>query len=86
MSITAPLLSRYYVANLEFLIDETMRKFKGRIYCRQYIPNKPICRDIKLWSLCKSKTGYLMKYGVYTGRVDGAQPYIELTHGVVMDL
>ena len=45
-----------------------MKKFKGRIGFRQYMPNKPTRWGIKMWSLCESKSGYLLDWNIYTGK------------------
>lgn len=51
-------------------IDESMILFKGRSSLKQYMPNKPkIKRGFKVWSRCDSKTGYLYKFDVYTGKL-----------------
>lgn len=50
-------------------VDETMVKFKGRLSFKQYLPSKPSTKwGIKIWSLCDSETGYLLRFSVYTGR------------------
>lgn len=48
-------------------IDESMIKFKGRSYLKQYMPKKPIKRGYKVWMLC-TKTGYCLKFDIYTGK------------------
>lgn len=50
-------------------IDESMLKFKGRLSFKQYLPSKPSTKwGIKIWSLCDSKTGFLLRFQVYTGK------------------
>ena len=68
LDITMPCLSLYYTPLKELSVDESMRKFEGRIYFRQYIPNKPTRWGIKIWTLCESKTGFLLNYDIYTGK------------------
>lgn len=49
-------------------VDETMVKFKGRLTFKQYLPSKSSIKwGIKIWSLCDSDTGYLLRFSVYTG-------------------
>ena len=57
-----------YESNREVSIDEVMLKFKGRLFWKQYMPKEPSKWGIKLWALCDSHTGYLMKFEVYTGK------------------
>ena len=54
--------------SIELSIDESMIKFKGRIFFRQYLPAKPTKWDIKTFALCESNTGYGLKFMVYTGK------------------
>lgn len=49
-------------------IDESMVKFKGRSSLKQFIPNKPIKRGIKLWERCDSMTGYIYDLNIYAGK------------------
>ncbi|XP_025195693.1 piggyBac transposable element-derived protein 4-like [Melanaphis sacchari] len=48
-------------------VDESMIKFKGRSTLKQYMPNKPIKRGYKVWSLA-DKHGYLWNFDLYTGK------------------
>ena len=48
-------------------IDEGMVAFKGRLSYVQYIPAKPIKREIKVWMCCDSDTAYLNQFEVYHG-------------------
>lgn len=73
-----------YVPDGYVTVDESMIKFKGRLSFRQYLPAKPIKWGVKVWSLAESKTGYLHKFQVYTGKEDGQDK--GLTHRVVTDL
>lgn len=58
-----------YTSNTAVSIDETMIKFKGRLFWKQYIPTKPKAKwGIKVWSLCDAETGFLMKFRVYVGK------------------
>ena len=59
----------YYTPGKELSIDESMKKFKGRCFAKQYMPNKPSAKwGLKVFSMCDSKTGYLLKFDVYTGK------------------
>lgn len=56
-----------YVLSGEVSIDETMVKFKGRKFCRQFLPSKPIRFGFKLFTLAESKSGYIWNFEIYTG-------------------
>ncbi len=45
-----------------------MIKFQGRSSLKQYLPNKPVKRGIKVWVLADSQNGYFYNMQVYTGR------------------
>lgn len=49
-------------------IDESMIKFKGRSSLKQFMPLKPTKRGYKVWVLADSKTGYVLKFELYTGK------------------
>ncbi|CAH2012403.1 unnamed protein product [Acanthoscelides obtectus] len=51
-------------------IDESMVGFKGRSSLKQYMPQKPVKRGIKLWCRCDAKTGYTYDTNVYCGKED----------------
>ena len=45
-----------------------MTKFKERYLFKQYLPLKPVKRDIKVWMKCDASTGYTYDMNVYAGR------------------
>ncbi|KAL8608785.1 hypothetical protein ACOMHN_065521 [Nucella lapillus] len=50
-------------------VDESMIKFKGRIFFRQFLPLKPILFGIKQFCLTEAKSGYPLKFLIYyTGK------------------
>lgn len=50
-------------------VDETMLKFTGRLWFKQYLPSKPSTKwGIKLWSMCDSKSGFLCRFDTYVGK------------------
>ena len=73
-----------YTPEAQMTVDESMVKFKGRLGFRQYMPAKPIKWGIKVWALCESATGYMVRYQIYTGK-EGDQEH-GLSHRVVKDL
>ena len=62
-----------YILTREISIDETMVKFKGRKFFRQFLPSKPIRFGFKLFTLAESKSGYIWNFEVYTGRKGEAE-------------
>lgn len=59
-------------------IDESLLLFKGRLSWMQYIPLKRARFGIKSYMLCESKSGYLWRIIIYTGKgticnIDGQQ-------------
>ena len=61
-----------YVVDQAISIDESLVLWKGRLYFRQYLPLKRARFGIKLYALCESKTGYMFRFRVYTGKEDPA--------------
>jgi hypothetical protein len=87
VDLIRPLSSAIYIPERELSVDESMKKFTGRIYFRQYMPNKPTRWGIKLWSICESRTGYLLDWDVYTGKDNNpVAPGCGLAHNVVLKL
>lgn len=68
-------------------IDESMVKFKGRIFFRQYLPAKPTRWGIKAFILSESDSGYCLRSKVYTGKHSfQREPGTLLTESVVTSL
>lgn len=61
-------LSNIYKSSSCVSIDESMIPFKGRSSIKQYMPMKPVKRGYKVWCLADSKTGFLSKFQIYTGK------------------
>lgn len=75
-----------YKCHKEVSVDESMVKFKGRLFFKQYLPSKPSSKwGIKVWSLCDSRTGFLLKFQAYTGK-ETAGKETGLGHRVVKEL
>ena len=62
-----------YNPSKELAVDEAMIKFQGRSSLKQYMPQKPIKRGIKVWVLADSKNGYFSRFEIYTGKIDHAE-------------
>ncbi len=75
-----------YKPSKHLAIDEAMIKFQGRSSLKQYMPQKPIKRGIKVWVLADSSNGYFSRLEVYTGHKDrvehglGARVVKDLSH------
>lgn len=72
-----------YTPGEDICIDESNVPFRGRIFFRQYIPNKRHKYGIKLFKLC-TPGGYTWSFKVYTGKekADG----VLVSEKVVMEL
>ena len=57
-----------YNVSREVSVDEAMIPFKGRSSIKQYMPNKPVKRGIKVWAMADARTGFISKFDVYTGK------------------
>lgn len=88
MDMTKDSYSDIFECGRDLSVDESMLKFKGRLSFKQYLPSKPSSKwGIKLWSLCDSRTGYLLKYNVYTGKCEShVAPLDGLSSQVVKEL
>ena len=49
-------------------VDEAMILFKGQSSLKQYMPQKPVKREIKVWALADASNGYIANFQVYTGK------------------
>ena len=61
-----------------------MIPFKGRSSLKQYIPNKPIKRGIKVWVRADAVNGYVCQFEVYVGKKGVRE--VNLGERVVKDL
>ena len=73
-----------YTPGEHISVDESMIGTKGRLSFLQYMPKKPTKWGIKVWVCSESKTGYIHKFQVYTGK--GTVSTNGLAYGVVMHL
>ena len=67
-------------------IDEAMIAFKGRLSIKQYMPQKPIKRAIKVWCCASSENGFVSALQVYTGKKKDGVVESDLSSRVVKDL
>ncbi len=75
---------RHYVPQQQLSVDEVMVPYKGKAHFKQYIRMKPTRWGIKAWALCEAKSGYMLRFSIYTGRGKSVQH--GLAHGVVTEL
>uniref|UniRef100_A0A8C4NJI7 PiggyBac transposable element-derived protein domain-containing protein n=1 Tax=Eptatretus burgeri TaxID=7764 RepID=A0A8C4NJI7_EPTBU len=78
--------SQYYRPRRELSVDEGMIPFKGRLFFKQHMPNKPAKWGIKVWELCEAQTGYCLSFDIYTGRRRDGGTEHGLGYKVVMHL
>ena len=74
---------KHYHPNREVSIDEAMIKFNGRLSFRQYIKGKPTPWGIKVWCAADPRSGFMLNFDIYLGRVRDPLPY-GLGYHVVM--
>lgn len=84
-----------YYPHENLTVDEGTCGFRGRIYFRVYNKNKPDKYGIKLYVVCDSLTGYVLKLEVYTGKTEDSSiiglfrrilsDYLGKGHTVFMD-
>ena len=67
-------------------IDEAMIPFKGRLGMKQYMPQKPVKRGIKVWECTDSSNGYVCDMTVYTGKERDTNPEQGLGYRVMHNL
>ncbi len=72
--------SAVYLLDRDVAVDEAMIKFQGRSSLKQYLPNKPVKRGIKVWVLADSKNGYFHTMQVYTGRQGTPEKHLGTRH------
>ena len=52
----------------DITIDEGMCKYRGRIFFKQYMPQKPNKYGIKLYMLSESDSGYIWNFSIFCGQ------------------
>ena len=57
-----------YTPNRDLSVDEAMIPFKVRSTPKQYMPQKPVKRGIKVWALADAINGFVSMFQVYTGK------------------
>ena len=84
LDIVDPTYMWVYSPRRELSLDESMVKFKGRIFFRQHLPAKPTKWGIKEFILAEAKTGYALKSKVYTGKTSFQRdPGVSVAHVVI---
>ena len=58
-------------------------KERSRTSLKQYIPQKPVKRGIKVWVRADSHNGYFSQFEVYQGKVSNTTPELGLGGSVV---
>lgn len=78
--------SSIFVPNKLISVDEILWGFSGCHQTLQYVPNKRVCRGLKVYKLCSSdgpEAGYTTAFGIYMGQDRGELP---TSMKVVIDL
>ena len=82
-----PSIRSEYRPTKNLAIDEAMIPFKGRLGMKQYMPQKPVKRGIKVWECADSSNGYVCcDLNVYTWKERNANPEQGLGYRVVHNL
>lgn len=87
LDIVNPTYEKWYQPARDLSLDESMVKFKGRLFFRQYLPAKPTRWGIKQFVLAEAKTGYCLRSIVYTGKASFPRyKGVSLSEQVVLSL
>jgi len=68
--ITDTLVTKFqdvYTQEEQITIDEAICPFRGRIFFRVYVKEKPHTYCIEMFELCEAKSGYVYNLEVYNG-------------------
>lgn len=49
-------------------VDEQLVAFRGRVFCRQYMPSKPAKYGLKFFNACCSLQGFILQSQLYPGK------------------
>ena len=71
LDLLLPRFVEVYSPQRNLSIDETLLKFKGKIYFRQFIPIKPGRFEIKSFTLAEASSSYGLVSKVYTDKENG---------------
>lgn len=72
-----------YTPDNTFCIDETLVPFQGRLYIKQYIPQKAHKYGIKVFKLC-CDNGYTWNLSIYAGQEKGSE--VTVPTSIVLNL
>ena len=86
LDLTLPTYQLCYQPGRDLSIDESMVKYKGRLFFRQYMPAKPTKYGIKDFVLAEANTGYCLNVITYTGKDTFSRQDCPLTSQVVLQL
>ena len=75
-----------YNPSRELSVDESMIGTKCRVPFLQYMPKKPTKWGIKVWVCADSKTAYVTRFFIYTGKDNDDNSGKQLAYRVVMKL
>lgn len=59
---------KVYIPERDISIDESLMAFKGNISWKQFIPTKRARFGLKFFMMCESKSSYIIKTVLYTGK------------------
>ena len=85
LDLLVPRLSEVYNPERNLAVDETLVKFKGKIYFPHFFSITPARFGIKCFTPAESSSGYVLVSKIYTGKGQGVQGK-DLGRRVVIDL
>ncbi len=87
LDIITPKFQQEYNLTESICVDEAMIPFKGRLFFKQYMKDKPVKHGIKVFVLADGKYGYISRIQIYTGKNSSlSQNELGLSTKVVLDL
>ena len=86
LDIVEPTYAQYYSPGRELSVDESMIKFKGRVFFKQYMPAKPTKWGVKQFVVSDAKTGFALRHMIYTGKECFQRDSSPLSEQVVLEL
>ncbi|XP_039621622.1 activating transcription factor 7-interacting protein 1 isoform X1 [Polypterus senegalus] len=86
LDLTMPTYMQVYQPDRDLSVDESMVKYKGRLFFRQCMPDKPTKYGIKNFVLAEANTGYCLKIITYIGKYSFPRKDCSLTTQIVLDL
>ena len=66
-----------FICEKNISIDESLIQLKGWLKFERKMPMRPVKYGIKLYEVCKSRTGYCSQFSVYLGKRGGGRGRVQ---------